>query len=519
MLDLLTPEPNTDIELIPKIVDRCRATFHTRRTTPLAYRKQQLKKLWWGIKDNEKAIVDALSADLRKSAHESTMSDVVWLLNDIIEMLANIDKYAKEEKLEADFASSMSSPKVRKEPMGVVLIIGAFNYPFQLALGPLIGAIAAGNTAVVKPSEICVQSAAVLTKIVRESLDPDAFDVVNGAIPETTELLKQKWDKICYTGNGAVGRIVATAAAKNLTPTLLELGGMNPAIITKNADIKLATRRLVWGKVLNAGQVCLSPDYALVPSTMEAAFVANFAASMKEFFPEGTQKSEDLTRLVNERHFDRVKKMLDNTKGKIVIGGHTDRADLFIDITLVKVESEDDSLLSDEIFGPLFPYMVIDDVDDQISFANRVSDTPLALYAFTNDKTEQQKILTNTRSGGASINDAIWHAAIPALPFGGVGESGTGNYRGKFSFDAFTHRRTYVVQPKWMDMLLSVRYPPYTSSKLTQYKKMMEKKPSFGRDGITKGGWFAWLGLGKYVIAIVGAVYLKKYFDAYKSKL
>jgi len=228
MLDLVTPPGDTPIVEISQIVDKLRATFHSRKTTPLEYRKQQLRKLWWAIKDNEKGMVDAMIADLRKPEHESIMSDVVWLLNDIIVMLEKLDEYAKEEKLPADLSARFSRPTVRKEPMGVILVIGAYNYPFQLALGPMIGAIAAGNTCVVKPSELCPASAALMTKLIHDHLDPDAFAVINGGIPETTEILKQKFDKICYTGNSTVARIIATAAAKHLTPCLLELYGVPP---------------------------------------------------------------------------------------------------------------------------------------------------------------------------------------------------------------------------------------------------------------------------------------------------
>ncbi|KAF3922498.1 hypothetical protein AA313_de0209560 [Arthrobotrys entomopaga] len=405
MSKTISPPADTLVAEIPAIVSRLRTTFRSHTTYPVEWRKQQLRKLWWGVHDHEKDIVAALAQDLRKSEHESLQSDGIWLKNAIIDALADIDKWVKEEKLEVDLLGIASSPVIRKEPLGVVLIIGAYNYPFQLTLAPMIGAIAAGNAVVMKPSEISSASAAVLTSIITTSLDPNAFAVVNGGIPETTKLLEQKWDKICYTGNGAVGRIIATAAAKNLTPTILELGGLNPCIITKNADAKLAARRICWGKALNGGQVCLAPDYVIVPSSKENEFVAAVADNWRKFYPQGMQSSPDIARIVNERHFHRIKKMLDESSGEIKVGGNSDLKEKYIDLTLVKVKDENDSLMRDEIFGPLLPYLVIDDLDEGIEFINRVSDTPLALYPFTNNKKEADYILERTRSGGATVNE------------------------------------------------------------------------------------------------------------------
>ncbi|KAK6514926.1 hypothetical protein TWF506_007285 [Arthrobotrys conoides] len=521
----ISPAPATPIPDISATHARLRATFRSHKTRPVEWRKQQLRKLWWGLHDNENDIAAALWQDLRKSEHEALQSDGIWLKNAIIDALGDIDSWVKEVPITADLLSKAGSPTIRKEPLGVVLIIGAYNYPFQLTLGPLLGAIAAGNCVVIKPSEISQASCAILTKIITESLDPDAFAVVNGAIPETTELLEQKFDKICYTGNGVVGRIVATAAAKHLTPTILELGGLNPVIITKNADIKLAARRICWGKALNAGQVCLSPDYAIVPSSKEAEFVSSLASTWRKFYPNGLKASPDYPRIVNDRHFQRIKKLIDSTSGEIKIGGQTDESEKFIDLTVVKVKDENDALMKDEIFGPVLPYVVIDDLDEAIEFVNRVSDTPLALYTFTTDKKEANYILGHTRSGGATVNDTIWHGASHKLAFGGVGESGMGNYRDKFGFDAFSHHRTTVRQPGgWFEMVLDARYPPYIPSKLSQYRMLLEKKPNFSRDGKARVSWFGWLlSLGggdkktvvvKYVATILGLVYLKNQIDA-----
>ncbi|EPS36178.1 hypothetical protein H072_10264 [Dactylellina haptotyla CBS 200.50] len=524
----IVPPQSTPVDEIPAVVTRLRSTFRAHTTYPLEWRKQQLRKLWWGFHDHENDVVAALHQDLRKPEHEALQSDGIWMKNAILDALSHIDKWVQEERLDVDLLGKMAAPSIRKEPLGVVLIIGAYNYPFQLTFAPLLGAIAAGNAVVVKPSEISSASAAVITTIIRECLDPDAFAVVNGAIPETSALLEQKFDKICYTGNGVVGRIVATAAAKHLTPTILELGGLNPCIITKNADAKLAARRICWGKALNGGQVCLAPDYAIVSSSKENEFVSAVADNWRKFYPQGPQASPDLARIVNERHFHRIKKMLDDTDGEIKVGGQTNEKEKYIDLTLVKVKDETDSLMKDEIFGPLLPYVVIDDVDDAIEFVNRVSDTPLAIYPFTNDKKEAEYILDRTRSGGVTVNDTIWHAASHKLPFGGVGESGMGSYRDKFGFDQFSHHRTTSRQPGgWFEKVLDARYPPYLPAKLAQYRLLIEKKPNFSRDGKVRTSWFGWfLSLGgggaktvvvKYVATILGMIALSPFLASFKK--
>lgn len=346
----------------------------------------------------------------------------------------------------------------------------AFNYPFQLTFGPLIGAIAAGCTAVVKPSEMTPESARVTASIISR-LDPTCYATVLGAVEETTKLLELKWDKICYTGNSAVARIVAAAAAKHLTPTLLELGGLNPVIITSNADAKLAARRTVWTKIHNCGQICIAADYALVHPSAEAAFVEGYKASVAEFLPNGTYDPKNYGHIVNRRHFDRITGLLARSAGETVLGGQSDGEKLWIEPTLVRVDSPQDALLSEEIFGPILPYLLVDTTTEMCSLVAQIGDTPLAVYAFSNDKAEQEQILTTTRSGGATINDAMFHAVIQTVPFGGVGESGSGFYRGKHSFHAFTHRRSLANQPGWTESQLRVRYPPYSDALLNKFKR------------------------------------------------
>ena len=308
----------------------------------------------------------------------------------------NLEKWMKDESApDIPLTNSLLNPRIRKEPLGTVLVIGAYNFPVQLSLGPLIGAISAGCTGVLKPSEVSPNAAMVLKKIVEEYLDPSAYAVVNGAIPETTALLNEKWDKIFYTGNSQVGTIIAKKAAETLTPVCLELGGRNPAIVTKNADPRLAARRLVWGKLHNAGQVCISQNYIMVEKEILPAFIEQLKIALKEFYPGGQKASPDYARIVNNRHFHRIKKMVDDSRGKILIGGEMDESDNFIEITVVQVDDINDSMIVDESFGPLMPLLAVDNVDEAIRIANTVHSTPLGLYPFgTTTETNKSAFLT-----------------------------------------------------------------------------------------------------------------------------
>lgn len=377
----------------------------------------------------------------------------------------------------------------------------------------MIGAICAGCTVVLKPSENAPHAAAMMEKIINERLDTSCYKVIQGAVPETTALLDQKWDKIFYTGSATVGTIIAKKAAGTLTPVTLELGGRNPAIITKHADPRLAARRLYWAKTLNAGQVCVSQNCILIDKEILPAFLEELKKVIKEFYPAGVKNSPDYGRIVNNRQWQRLKTMLDESKGKILLGGTMDEADRFLEPTVVQVDDVADSLLVDESFGPLIPIHPVDNLDEAIRIANELHETPLGIYPFGN-KAETDRVLRETRSGGASVNDGFFHASIPTLQFGGVGESGQGSYRGKASFDCFTHRRSITNTPSWIEGLLGVRYPPYTAKKLKQFRSMSEKKPNFDRDGKVNGGYLTWLftlGAGstggtisRYIALIIG---------------
>ncbi|KAI1006101.1 Beta-apo-4'-carotenal oxygenase [Podosphaera aphanis] len=484
----------TPIDSISGIVNTCKASFRSQKTKSIEYRIHQLRKLYWGINDYSDAIVEACKQDLGKPAFETYVTEIDWCKNDILYVTEKLKKWMEDESVpDISLLNSVLNPTIRKEPLGTVLVIGAYNFPFQLSVCPFVGAIAAGCTGVLKPSEMSPASARVLETIFKEYLDPTSYVVVNGGIPETNALLNEKWNKIFYTGSSQVGTIIAQKAAESLTPVCLELGGRNPAIVTKNTDARLAARRLLWGKIMNAGQLCVSQNYILVERDILPAFVEQMKCALHDFYPNGQKSSPDFARIVNKRHFLRIKKMLDDTRGKILIGGGTDEADKFIEITVVKVEDINDSMIVEESFGPLIPIMAFDGVEEAVSIANSVHSTPLALYTF-GTKAETDKVLDRVTSGGATVNDAFFHSSVPTLPFGGVGDSGQGAYRGKSSFDIFTHRRSIVTTPNWMEKILTLRYPPY-DGKLQNLRRIGLLKPNFDRNCKEIKGFRYWTGL------------------------
>ncbi|RAH87092.1 aldehyde dehydrogenase [Aspergillus japonicus CBS 114.51] len=487
----IPPFENTPIEEIQSRVSTVRKTFNAHKTRDVEYRLVQLRKLYWAVKDHLEEMREALRRDLNRPDFETELGDTNWVLNDIVFVCRNLQKWVKDEKAEnIDITFKFVSPKIRKDPLGCVLVIGPFNYPFQLTLGPVIGAIAAGCTVVVKPSEKSSHSASVIQRIIEAALDPEAYTVVQGGVPETQALLAERWDKIFFTGSANVGRIICKAAAPHMTPVVLELGGRNPAIISKNADPKLVARRMLWGKVTNAGQICTSQNYMLVERPILPAVVDEFKKAYSEFFPQGAKTSPDLSRIIDDASFQRIKRMIDNTRGKILLGGTMDEKERFIEPTLIQIDSVDDSLVAEESFGPLLTILPVDSIDEAIEIANGVQSTPLALYPF-GTKAEAEKILSKTRSGGVSINDAALH--IPTLEFGGVGESGSGSYRGKASFDVFVHRRTITTSPGWIESALAIRYPPF-GKKQEYFIKAGSLTPDFDRNGQQlRLGWLRYL--------------------------
>ncbi|KAI0438842.1 Aldehyde/histidinol dehydrogenase [Xylaria telfairii] len=489
----ILPFEATSLDELARYAADARAAYASQKTKDVEWRLVQLRKLYWGITDYTPKILAALKQDIGKSSGEATLTEVSFTLSDLDLALRKLKTWVKDDTaLDYPLTFTPLRPHIRKEPLGAVLIIGPYNFPFMLNVAPLIGAISAGCTAVIKPSESAPATAMVIKEMVEKYLDPGSFYVVNGAVAETTALLNEKWEKIFYTGGPVVARIIAKKAAETLTPVTLELGGRNPAFVSKASNLALTARRLMWGKTNNAGQVCISHNYVCAEREVVDDFIKYLNATYKEFFPNGPKASPDYGRIINDRQFDRIKNMLDTTKGKIVMGGETDKSELYIAPTAVLVDSIDDPMMANESFGPIWSIYPVDNVNEAISVMNKVDPTPLSLMTF-GSKNENEQILSNITSGGASINDAYMHASVSTLPFGGVGESGTGAYHGRASFDCFTHRRTVVSTPNWMDSLLRVRYLPHSPKDLKQFLWMNSRTPNFDRNGKQLRGLSYWL--------------------------
>ena len=460
--------PHTDVSTIPGMVSDLRATFRSRHTRPMEWRRSQLLKLRDLFTENTAEIQEALAQDLGKPSVESYISDVAIVVAEIDLVLKNLAKWIRPEKVSTPMTQQPGQSRIIREPLGVVLIIAPWNYPVQLLLSPLVGAIAAGNCSVLKPSEITENTSALLAKLVRKYLDPKAVAIVEGAIPETTALLNERFDHIFYTGNGTVARIIMEAAAKNLTPVTLELGGKSPCIVAKDADLNVAAYRIGWGKFLNAGQTCVAPDYVLIDSSLEEAFTEKLQAVIKEFYGEDPQKSGDFARLANTRHHQRLSSMLEGQE--VITGGTGVEEERYLAPTLVRRPDPSSRIMQEEIFGPILPILPIENLDEAISFVND-REKPLALYVFTQDGATSDRVLAETSSGGACVNAAIWHVANPHLPFGGVGPSGMGSYHGRGSFETFSHRKAVVDKTTRVDP--KIAYPPYTSFKTKLVTKFM----------------------------------------------
>ncbi|KAM7507764.1 hypothetical protein LguiA_018217 [Lonicera macranthoides] len=427
-----------DGEAARLVVNDLRATVSTGKTKSYEWRVSQLKSLIKFSEEHEMEIVDALRSDLSKPEFESFVQEISMVKSSCKLALKELKNWMKPEKAKTSITTFPSSAEIVSEPFGVILIIGAWNYPFMLCLDPLIGAIAAGNAVVLKPSEVSPKTSSLLAKYLREYMDNSAIKVVEGAVPETSALLEQKWDKILYTGNGKVGRIVLAAAAKHLTPVILELGGKSPVVVDSNINLK----------------------------------VDSLKTELTKFYGEDPLYSEDLSRIVNSNHYARLTNMLDDEKvsGKIVHGGQRDKAEVKIAPTILLDVPEDSLIMNEEIFGPLLPIITVDKVEDSFYVIN-TRPKPLAAYLFTNNKKLKEDFVRNVSAGGLLINDTTMHLAVPGLPFGGVGESGMGSYHGKFSFDAFSHKKAVLHRSFAGDA--SARYPPYTPGKLNLLKALL----------------------------------------------
>ncbi|KZT06718.1 aldehyde dehydrogenase [Laetiporus sulphureus 93-53] len=452
------------LEELDEIYARLRKTFQAGTTRPLAYRRRQLLQLARLVQDNVPALQDAVFEDLAKPRQETMVSELGSVIAQCLYAAEHLEEWAKPEEVQGEAWRSHWNPTTYKAPKGVVLIIGPWNYPYILTLGPLVGALAAGCPCVVKGSELAPTVAQLLADLFPQYLDPNAYVFVNGAIPETTHLLSSRWDHILFTGSGKTGRIVAAAAAKYATPVTLELGGKSPVVIAEDADLELAAKRVLWGKLQNSGQLCVSPDHVYVPRSKQDAFIAALLKMYNIFWPNGPfHKDAQWGKIVNPTHHARLKSLLERTKGDIVIGGYYD-GDRRIAPTIVNNVTLDDALMEDELFGPILPIIVVEDLDGAIRLING-QPTPLTLYTFTNSKDTEEKLLESTRSGALVINDTVSHLAVYEMPFGGQGDSGYGSWYGKASFDTFTHLRGFVHIPNAGEPHMANRYPPYTDAK------------------------------------------------------
>ena len=448
--------------------DALRAYFDTGATKPLSWRLSQLDALEHFLMERDQDIEDALRADLRKPPTEAFTSEAGIALSELRLTRKKLASWMKPERVRTSKIAMPGRSYIYREPLGVTLIIGAWNYPLHLVLVPLIGAIAAGNCAVLKPSEVAPNVSALIAKWIPKYLDRKAVQVVEGSVPETTELLQEKWDHIFYTGNGTVGRIVMAAAARHLTPVTLELGGKSPCIVDESADLNMAAQRIVYGKFFNAGQTCVAPDYVLVHDHVHDALVNRMSSAIREFYGDDPKQSPDFARIVNERHHARLTRLLDDAD--VVTGGENDVSDRYIAPTILKNVKEDDAVMQEEIFGPILPVISVPSVDSAIAFVNR-RPKPLALYLFGRDKDVHDRVLAGTSAGGTTINHIWLHLGVDQLPFGGVGESGMGAYHGRLSFETFSHRRAVLKKPLLPDPPLL--FPPYSARKLRWIKRLL----------------------------------------------
>ncbi|ARN77102.1 aldehyde dehydrogenase [Nonlabens spongiae] len=451
-----------------QIHEKQKAFFETRATFNIDYRINALKKLQKTIKASERDIFDALKKDLGKSNYESFLTEVYVILNELDKYIKNTKSYAKPNRVRPSILNFPSTAKIYKEPYGNTLVIAPWNYPFQLALGPVIGAIAAGNTVVLKPSEFVPATSKVLVEIVSESCEADHVSVILGDANVSQKLTALKWDYIFFTGSPKVGKIIYKAAAEHMTPVTLELGGKNPCVIHESANIPVAARRIAWGKFLNAGQTCIAPDYILCHKSVKVEFTEALKKSIIEFYGENPQRSDDYPRIIREEHFENLVGLLKDET--VIHGGNHDKDNLYLEPTLVDEPSLNSKVMADEIFGPILPILSYETTEDISNIIKRYP-KPLGGYCFTEDKSFASWFIDRFSYGGGVINDSIVQFINERLPFGGVGDGGIGAYHGKKSFETFSHHKSMVHRRTWLD--IKIKYPPY-NGKLSKIRKMLK---------------------------------------------
>ncbi|RED23570.1 aldehyde dehydrogenase (NAD+) [Flavobacterium cutihirudinis] len=434
----------------------------------IRYRKETLKKLLHNIQKSEDLIVKALYDDFKKPEFEAVLTETNYVISELKDTIKNIHAWAKPKNVFPSLLNFPSTDYIYKEPYGNVLVIAPWNYPFQLALCPLISAVAAGNRVVLKPSELTPHTSAIIAKIIEKTFHVNHVEVFEGGIEVSNKLLAKRWDYIFFTGSVAVGKIVAKAAAENLTPVTLELGGKNPCIIDETANLKLAAKRIVWGKFMNAGQTCIAPDYILVQKNMKINFIKFLMDEIIKAYGKKIDKSPDFARIINTKNWLRLDSMIE--RDKIIFGGETNADHLYISPTLIDEPSLDSPVMKEEIFGPILPILTYETESELENVISRY-EKPLAFYVFSENDAFAKKMITSYSFGGGCINDTVVHFSNKRLPFGGVGHSGIGAYHGQLSFDIFSHHKAIVKKANWLD--LPMRYAPY-KDKLTSLKRLLD---------------------------------------------
>lgn len=454
--------------MFSKLTEAQKQFFETGRTRDLAFRICQLQLLADAMRKNETVLEEALKKDLGKSVFESYATEIGFVLADIRYTIQNLQKWSAPKRVRTPLYLFPGKSKIQKEPYGSVLILGPYNYPVQLLAEPLIGAIAAGNCAVLKPSELTPHVSKAMYQIVHSTFKEEYIACVEGGVEVNQELLSQKFDYIFFTGSERVGRIVMKAAAENLTPMTLELGGKSPVIIEKTANIKEAARRIAWGKLMNAGQTCVAPDYVLVDESRKQQFLTEMKNAFFHLYGKEIKKNPHFGRIVNERHMERLQKILEQDAKYLFCGGEADALQRYIEPAILDLGKDQNAAsMQEELFGPILPVLSYHKLEDAVRFVNKRA-KPLALYLFTKKRSAERFVLERVSSGGVCVNDTISHLINPDLPFGGVGASGMGQYHGKYSFDTFTHEKSVFYKPA--DWNLPVCYPPFTKGKMNLVK-------------------------------------------------
>ncbi len=443
--------------------------FNSGATKSIKFRIEQLKALKEMLIEYKSKIEAALYADLKKSAFEAHVTETGIMIAEIDHNLKNIKSWSKDTPVDTPLFLFPGSSKIKNEPYGNTLIISPWNYPIKNLFGPALGAITAGNTLILKPSEISENTTKITEVMIAKYFSPEYITTVTGGPEETSKLLKLKFNYIFFTGSPSIGKIIYKAAAEHLTPCTLELGGKSPSIVHKSANLEITAKRLVWGKFLNAGQTCVAPDYTFVDESIKSEFIKLLKKEIDNFYTKNPEQSDSFGRIISKKHFERVKKLI---SGDVVHGGNTNEIEKFIEPTIIDNVTPNHPVMQEEIFGPILPILSFKEVDEVISFVND-NEKPLALYIFSKNNTFTNKIINNTSSGGVCVNETIMHMATPNLPFGGVGNSGFGSYNGWYGYDTFSHKKPVMKRSFWFDV--PQKYPPYNKGKFAFIKFAIKK--------------------------------------------